>query len=282
MMPQEFHQPWSEIDPSGGHGGIPGELGEYVGARLGDNPRTKNIDMHTIFQVVRDCAAALSVHPAANMEGPPDQKVVEETLRGLNYILERMLDRTKTQATGSFFWEHATPPFLNFRQRPIRYPLRSIFVNSVIYHLLGDMVEVAEMNVNAQHSWMDPSTAQRVMAPLIHLKGNIIRDWFDQECADEVSLDELSGLFAKITRPGPSIVPAGTSQEAPSTEDTNEALSGVNVIQWFPSPEQWNIFSRKRTELMKTERIWQPEGAGTTTEDVAPENPVRTPLVAPG
>jgi hypothetical protein len=136
------------------------------------------------------------------------------------------------------------------------------------------------MNVNAQHSWMDPSTAQRVMAPLIHLKGNIIRDWFDQECADEVSLDELSGLFAKITRPGPSIVPAGTSQEAPSTEDTNEALSGVNVIQWFPSPEQWNIFSRKRTELMKTERIWQPEGAGTTTEDVAPENPVRTPLVA--
>jgi hypothetical protein len=52
MIPQEFHQPWSEIDPSGAHGGIPGELGEYVGARLGDNPATKNVDMFTIFSAV--------------------------------------------------------------------------------------------------------------------------------------------------------------------------------------------------------------------------------------
>lgn len=283
MIPQEFHQPWSEIDPTGAHGGLPGALGEYVGARLGDNPQTKNIDVHTIFSVTRDCAASLSMHPYANVEGPPEQGFVEKVLRALNYIMERMMDRTKTQATGFFTWCHATPPMLNFTQRPIRYPLRNIFAHTAIYHLLGDMVEIAENNANGYHSWMDPSASLRVLGPLVHFKGNLIRDWFDQEVAEEISLEELSNLFKDVARPGPTVVPTGESQPTPTPEDTGEVMTGAKVIQWYPTKELWAVFARKRAELFKAENIWQPEGAGAATEDIAPENPTPTPVpVTPG
>lgn len=282
MIPTKFWQPWLEIDPTLGHGGIPGELGDYVGARLGDNPQTKNIDMVMIFNTVRDSAAALSTHPYANVEGPPERGLVEETLKALNWILERMMDRTKVNSTSIFTWCHATPPMVDFAQRPIRYPLRSDFAQQAIYHLLGDMVEIAELNSNAHHSCMDPSSALRVMNPLLHLKGNIIKDWFDQEVAGELTLAELNEIFAGIATPGPSIVPAGQSQTPPSLGDTIAALSGVSLVQWYPGTDHWAIFGRKHTELYKPERIWQPEGTGSATEDIAPHNPVRPAVVTPG
>jgi hypothetical protein len=196
--------------------------------------------------------------------------------------MERMLDRTKTQASGFFTWEHATPPYLGFKQRPIRYPLRNIFAHTLVYHLLGDLVEIAENNANAYHSWLDPSASIKLLAPLVHVKGNIIRDWFDQEVAEEISLEELSDLFKDVTKPGPVIVPAGKSQPKPPPEELEEVLSGVKVVQWYPDKALWAIFSRKRAELFKAENIWQPEGAGSATEDIAPETPVRTPAVTPG
>jgi hypothetical protein len=274
MIPDEFWQPWAEIDPSGTHGGIPGELADYVGARLGDNPKTKNIDLDLVFQVVRDTAASLSMHPYANKEGPPERGMVEETLKGINWILERMLDRTRTVATKFFTWCHATPPYRSFFQRPIRYPLRSTYMDQVIYHLLGDLVEIAENNANAFHSCMDPSSAQKVMDPVLHLKGNIIRDWFDQEVAND--------LFADISKPGPTIVPRGETQPAPEGSAVGEVLRGVSLLQWYPGSEHWAIFARKQTEQYKPERIWQPEGAGSATEDIAPETPMRSPAVTPG
>ena len=277
MIPERFWQPWAEIDPSGGHGGLPGELGEFVGARLGDNPSTKNIDLITVFGAVRDSAASLSMHPQSHMEGPPTRNMVEETLRALNWINERILDRTKTSSTRFFTWTHATPPLVAFCQRPVRFPLRNEYMHGIIYHLLGELVEIAENNANALHANLDPSSAQRILDPLIHCKSNILKDWFDKECAGEITLDELQTLFESVARPGPTIVPPGLSQDAPDGAAVAEALSGADVLQWYPSEADWTVFGRKHTELYKPERIWQPEAALGTTEDVAPERPVATP-----
>jgi len=271
-IPEKFWQPWSEIDPTGNHGGIAGALSEYVGPRLGDNAKTKNVDIHTIFIEMSEAASSLSRHPAANTEGPPIRPIMEETLRALNLIFERILDRTRVCATGYHYWTHATPPMLDFKVRPIRYPLRSMFAEQVIYFLLGTLVETAEVNANDYHSNLDPSSAYRLTSPLYHLKANIIRDYFDIEVENELTTEELVGLTAKLTRPGPTIVPAGSTQPKADSKEIEESLSGVDVLQWFPDQGDWVTFARKQMEVYKSERIWQPEGAGSSTEDIAPSN----------
>jgi hypothetical protein len=117
-IPMQFHQPWSDIDPSGQHGGLPGELGEFVGPALGDNPRTKNQDVKTIFNALQASAASISRSPESNIEGPPRRTIVEETLRSMNWVLERILDRSYSLATNMFQWTHATPPYEPFMLIP--------------------------------------------------------------------------------------------------------------------------------------------------------------------
>jgi hypothetical protein len=278
-VPQNFFQPWAEIDPEQTHGGLPGALEDFVGPRLGDNPTTKNIDMLTLFGAVRDTAASISMAPTANAEGPPGRPLVEEILLGLNLCIERILDRTRVASSGYFEWRHATPPCDTFALRPIRYPLRNEFARRAIFFFLGTLVEVAENSANARHSGLDPSQARDLLGGLLTLKASIAKDWFDKEVEGEITLEELNQMFAGVERPGPTIVPPGQSQPSPSDEVVTEALAGISLIQWFPNESDWQIFGKKHTEQYKPEPIWQPEGAVGTTEDVAPENP--TPATGP-
>jgi hypothetical protein len=280
-MAKKFYLPWAHIDPDLKHGGISGELeGNYVGPDLGDNTTTKNRDLLLIFSCVRDVAAALSMMPGADVEGPPLRNHVNETLQAMNWIMERTMDRTAVCSSDFFMWTHAIPPVEHFKLRPIKYPLRMAFMDDVVFHLIGLHVEFAEMNANGFHSSLDPSSTARLLAPLYHLKAKIALDWFDKEVEGQVSVEELSDLFQNIKPPGPNIVPSGESHPTPTPEAVAQALQGISLIQWFPTKEDWQVFGKKRTMLYKAERIWQPEGAISATEDVAPENP--TQPVTPG
>lgn len=277
MLPINFWIPWSDVDPALTHGGIAGELeGQFVAPRLGDNPSTKNTDMLTCFHALRDASASLSMHPSANNEGPPMRNEVEESLVAWNWVAERVLDRIQPTSNRLFQWCHATPPTINFDVRPIRFPLRQEFLHGAIYMLIGTMVECAESNANGFHSGIDPQSAHKILAPLYHWKANTIKDWFDQEVAGEISEAELQALFLNIDRPGPNIVPSGETQPAPGSDQISAVLTGVDVLQWFPTEQDWVIFGNKRMELYYPERIFQPEAGMRTTEDVAPEQ--RTPF----
>jgi hypothetical protein len=274
-IPQKFHLPWSEIDPAMTHGGIPGELTEFVGPDLGDNPRTKNQDIKIIFTAVMTTAASISMAPEANKEGPPQRNIVEETLRSLNFIFERILDRTQTMASNTFEWCHATPPYEYLMLRPVRYPLRQAFADQVTHYLLGTLVEIAEMNRNANHSLLDPNTAHRMMAPLFHLKKLICKDYFDVEVAGEISLNEMIALMSSVKKVGPVVVPPGESQNLASAESVAEAMTGIDLLQWYPNDQHWATFGEKLAQMYHPERVWQPEGAYPTTEDVASENTIQ-------
>jgi hypothetical protein len=282
-IPQKFHKPWNEIDPSMAHGGVAGELTEFVGPDLNDNPKTKNQDIKTIFTAIMTTAASISMAPEANKEGPPGRNIVEETLRALNFIFERVLDRTKTLSTGTFEWCHATPPYEYLMLRPVRYPLRQTFADQVVHYLLGTLVETAEMNRNANHSMLDPNTANRILAPLYHLKSLIAKDYFDVEVSGEISLEEMIAMMVGLKKVGPVIVPAGQSQVLADAGDVAEALSGIDLIQWYPNQQHWTTFGEKMVQMYHAERVWQPEGAYPTTEDVASENtvPAADPLSNP-
>lgn len=273
-MPEKFYKPWEEIDPELKHGGIPGMLaGEYVGPDLTDNTKTRNRDMKYIFEVIRDCAASLSMRPCADAEGPPDYNTMEEVLKALNWFFERVLDRTIVLSSSSFEFTHAVPPTEYFMLRPIHYPLRNQFMDAVIFYMLGTMVEIAEANRNCNHSNLDPSTAVRVLAPCAHLKKNILKDFFDLEVRGEVTVEELEKMFKGIQQPGPVIVPAGESAIRPGMGESEGAREGINLFQWYPQANDWDVFGKKNTEMYKPERIWQPEGEITATEDIAPEQP---------
>lgn len=279
MIPGMFHQPWKDIDPSLQHGGIPGELeGQFVGPRLGDNPKTSNYDAYRVFRLLNDFAAAMSMRPDANVEGPPVRNAVEEFLRGVNLIVEQVYDRTQGDASRVFMWEHATPPNELLRVRPVRFPLRNEFAQEVVHYLLGCQVEIAEMNVNGFHATFDPSSSARILAPLVHLKSNIIKLWFDQEIQGEISAEEIALMMTDKSHPGPVVVPSDASAGLATDAEVTEAMAGVPVLQWFPDAPAWVKFGEKRSAMLKFERIWQPEGASPTTEDVAPESPAAPAL----
>lgn len=270
-IPSKLYVAWSVIDPSLAHGGIPGELGEFVGPDLGDNTQTQNSDLKDIFTAIMTTAASISMAPEANKEGPPSRRIVEETLQAMNFIMERVVDRTITASTKTFEWCHAVPPNEEFRLRPVRFPLRQAFADRVIHFLLGTLVETAEMNRNANHAMLNPSTAKKILEPLFHVKSLIAKDYFDVEPYGEITMDEMVDMMAGVKPIGPEIVPPSESANLPSTEDVNSAMDGVNMLQWYPSAEEWVTFGRKEAAIYKPERIWQPEGAIQTTEDVANE-----------
>ena len=276
-IPQQFHKPWVEIDPTMADGGLPGNLTEFVGPDLGDNPRTKNQDVKTIFTAVMTTAASISMAPEANKEGPPQRNIVEEVLRALNFIMERILDRTQTMSTTTFEWCHATPPYEAFNLRPVRYPLRQEFADRTIHYLLGTLVEIAEMNRNANHSTLDPNTAERMLAPLYHLKGLIAKDYFDVEVSNEISLQEMIQIMTGVKKVGPVIVPSGETQNLATETDVADVLSGIDLLQWYPNAQHWVTFGEKMVQMYHAERIWQPEGSWGTTEDVASEQTIKAP-----
>ncbi|MCP4661025.1 MAG: hypothetical protein GY856_36955 [bacterium] len=238
---------------------------------LGDNPGSCNSDMIQIFSVVRDCAANLSMAPGSDKEGPPNRRLLGEALRSVNWMAERIMDRVRAGCMSTWEWTHARPPRDLFKVRPIRFPLRSDFCQDAVFHWLGLMVEMAESNDNAAHSSLTASTGARLLGALLHLKANWMRDWFDLEVEGDISFGEQSALMSGVAMPGPVIVPTGEQMSRPDIESITTALAGTPVFQWFPTEQDWLVFGKKYDELVKMERIWQPEGARMTTEDVAPE-----------
>ena len=269
MMPHHFYVPWAEIDPNLQHGGIEGELaGQFVGPDIGDNTSTLNLDLLAIFQAINDCGASISMHHEADREGYPAKGIVEESLKAVNFIFEHIKDRTHTTASRFFGWNHAIPPRQLFKIRPTRYQLRSIFAQEFVHTCIGAMVETAENNRNAAHSGLDPQAADRLIAPFYDWKAKCMKHYFDIEVEGELSREELNAILSGKYRPGPVVSPPDESRETPDSKALMEALSGANVVQWFPNMEWWAIFGDLN------DKRYQPERARTTTEDVAPETPV--------
>lgn len=273
-MPKRFSKPWVEIDPSLAHGGIDGELNQFVAPDLGDNTETKNADMLKIFAAVRDFTQSVSMNPEANKQGQPGRRIVEETLKGINHVFETIVDVTHTDATRFFQWCHAIPPYQDFALSPVRYPLRQEFAQEVVHYGIGTMVEIAEANRNANHSGIDPQTADVLIAPLYYLKAKIMKHYFDLEVAGEISSSELKAMFDGRYRPGPTVSHPDESAERPDAADVDKALTGVDVMQWYPSMGDWATFGKLNEDRYTPERIYQPEAARPTTEDVSPPNPV--------
>ena len=274
-MPEKFYKPWIEIDPALKHGGIAGELAPYfVGPDLNDNATTKNPDQLRIFMDVQAAAQSISMAPEAMKQGAPGRRIVEEALRAMNTILERIVDVTHTDATRFFEWCHAIPPNLGFPLAPIRFPLRQSFANEFTHYCVGLLIEVAELNRNANHAGLDPQSAEKLIAPLYNWKATVMKFYFDLEVAGELSRAEMNQLFEGKYRPGPTVSYPDESAERPDQAALMEALSGTDVVQWFPSPMDWANFARLAAERYVPERIMQPEGSLSTTEDVAYEQTV--------
>lgn len=284
MMPTKFWVPWSEIDPEMRHGGIPGELAEFVAPDINDNKTTQNVDQVRIFAVVRDACQSISMSPESMKEGEPRRRIVEECLRAINDILEKALDRSHSSATRTFEWCHAVPPQVTFPLSPIRFPLRNPFANEFVHYMLGTMVEIAELNCNANHAGLGINDVSKIVAPCYQWKANVIKHYFDHEVAGEISSAELDQLFQGIVRPGPVVSPPDASAQRPSDAGVAEALSGIDVIQWFPNDSDWAIFGNLERNRYVPERIYQPEGAYPSTEDVQYEHrtgPGGQPLTGP-
>ncbi len=269
-VPSPFYVPWIEFDPSGSHGGIEGELGDFVAPRLGDNTRTKNQDVRRAFRRVIDSAASISMNPDGEAEDLITRNAIEEILRAYNWCAEAILDRTSSVANKFFQWTHAQPSDDPFLIRPVKYPLRNPLVTEAVYFLLGTSVELAECNCNATHSKFTPQISAQCLSPLHHMKANIIRDYFDLEVAGEISIEELE----EISVGSEAIVDSGKDAERPTAEAVASVLTGVEVLTWFPSDQDWAKFGEKEARRFSPQRILQPEGSSETTEDVAPQDPV--------
>ena len=275
MMPTKFYKSWAELDPSLKHGGIPDELAPYfVGPDLNDNPISKNPDLVNIFHTTQSVVRSISMAPESMKEGYPGRRIVEEALMGVNLIAERIVDVTHTDATRFFEWCHAIPPNLGYSLAPIRFPLRQEFANTFVHYGMGLLVEIAELNQNANHAGLNPQSADRLIAPIYNWKANVCKYYFDLEVAGELSREEMTRLFDGKYRPGPTVSPPDESAERPDANELSEALDGVNTMQWFPGPEDWANFARLADARYVPERIYQPEGALSTTEDVAYEHRV--------
>ncbi len=282
-FPTQFYVPWVEVDPSFRDGGIPGELaGQFVAADLGDNMTTRNIDILKIFHVVNAVAASISQHPEADTEDYTQKRLLEECLEGINWILENIVDVTKASNVSQFSWTHAIPPINQFSFQPVRYPVRNAQANEFLHYMLGEMVEVAESSRNAAHAGLDLKCCDMLIAPLYSLKAKIIKYYFDLEVAGELSKDELQGLMVGKRRAGPTVSIPDESTERPDNADILEAMSGVDVIQWFPTAADWVVFATLREARYSPNRLFQPEGSRDVTEDVAFEQKIKadgTPIV---
>lgn len=274
MMPTKFSKAWVEIDPALKHGGIPNELHGYVGPDLGDNPTTVNPDCLAIFMELQSVIASVSMAPESMSEAQPGRGIVEESLNGLNAVFEKIVDVTHTDATKFHAWRHAIPPNLDFKLAPIRFPLRNPFANEFVHYGIGALVEVAELNRNANHSGLDPQSGNGLIAPLYYWKSKVMKIMFDLEVAGEISMNEMIDLFQGKYRPGPTVSKPDESAERADGDAVLEALSGTDVLQWTPNDVEWATFGNLNMKRFIPERTFQPEGAYPTTEDVRFEQTV--------
>ena len=272
MMPEKFVIPWVEVDPNLTHGGISGELaGIFVAPDLTDNWQTKNSDNLKVMRALNDVSASISMHPDSDMEGYPTRNIVEEVMKATNFVLEKIMDSTSSSANRTFGWTHAIPPVDDYALRPIRYPVRGGYALDVLKFMIGDQVECAELNRNCAHSGFTPQDAAVLLRPLFEIKSSAMKLYFDLEVSGELSMAEVEEMMRGRYRPGPTVSPPDDSAERPSASDVEEAMTGTDVIQWYPSPADWVIFGRLRDNRYVPERIYQPEGHRATTEDVASE-----------
>jgi len=276
VMQVKFSLPWIDIDPNLTHGGISGELaGMFVSPDLTDNWQTKNNDNLKVMEALNSVSASLSTHPDSDMEGYPTRNFVEEVLQATNFILEKIIDATSSSANRTFAWTHAIPPVYDYALRPVRYPVRGAYSRDVLQFLIGDQVECAELNRNCAHSGFTPQDAAVLMRPLFEIKAHAMKLYFDLEVSGELSMAEVETMMQGKYRPGPTVSPPDESAERPSAADVAEAKTGVDVIQWYPNGQDWAVFGRLRDNRYVPERIYQPEGARDTTEDVASEQLIR-------
>lgn len=265
-LPEKFYIPWSVVDPALQHGGVPGGLEGFIAPDLGDNPMSNNRTLVDIFYELSMGVASVSMHPQADVEGFPGRGLVEEALKCTQTFAEKVICNTHTYATKFFYHTHCIPPSEHFRFNGIRYPLRNGFGDTFVYYGVATLVELAENNRNGAHKGLDPKASQIILNALYDWKGEVMKYFFGKEIAGEISEREMLEMFANINTPNP-FYPDVTA-ETPDEDDTDEALTGLDVLKWLPTKEDWAMFHQLEARRYTPERVFQPEGTDQTTEDV--------------
>jgi hypothetical protein len=268
-LPTKFTKPWSAVDPSMQHGGIPGGLSEgWVGADLTDNLSTTNKDIHSTVYWLSQALTAVSMNPEADAQGMPGKRLVEQCLSVARTFTEMVVDCTHTHASKFFAFTHAIPPSNMFKITPIRYPVRSIFAEEFLHYGIGTLIELAENNRNAVHKGLDSQASNVILEATYTWKAGVMKYWFDKEVAGEISTAELENLYMGLTRSVPSY--PDVTAETPETGDVAEALSGLDVLAFVPTNADWTKFAELRNRRFEPEAIFQPEAARPATEDMLP------------
>jgi hypothetical protein len=242
-LPTKFTKPWSAVDPSMQHGGIPGGLSEgWVGADLTDNLSTTNKDIHSTVYWLSQALTAVSMNPEADAQGMPGKRLVEQCLSVARTFTEMVVDCTHTHASKFFAFTHAIPPSNMFKITPIRYPVRSIFAEEFLHYGIGTLIELAENNRNAVHKGLDSQASNVILEATYTWKAGVMKYWFDKEVAGEISTAELENLYMGLTRSVPSY--PDVTAETPETGDVAEALSGLDVLAFVPTNADWTKVRR--------------------------------------
>lgn len=284
-MPTKFIVPWTEIDPTGMHGGLPNVVGDgWVAPDINDNSVSTNYDIVGLFnELMRNCTSA-SINPEADSDALPGNALVDECLKITNTFFEDVADRTKTQATAMFAFQHPIPPVNSFQLYPVMYPLQNTFAMEFLHYALGTLVSLAENSRNSVHKGLDPEAAHILLGPLYAWKADVMKMWFNYEVEGEISVKELSTAMSTVRARRVLSTPDETD-ERPSGETVAEALAGKNVLNWVPDTSDWALFSDIRMSRYSPERIRQPENSRAVTEDALPNSPVDQsgdPLISQG
>ena len=269
---QSFFQPWSELDPSGAHGGIPGELGRMVGPRLGDNLKTRNADCHYLFHHLQLTASSISRHAYADRDDPlPNRMIMQHVIKGVNSLAVILKTRIRTQLDDHVMYSHARPGQQSFSLFPIMFPVRQPWANSVIYRLIGLSVELAENSANDLHAGIPASRGIDLIRHLGKLKQDLMLEFFRLEPQGFVDYRELLQMQATTHQRGAEVTPIGETEPRATNEAVNDHRAGTAVLSWEPNDGDWQKFAELELEMFSAENILQPEGTVFTTEDVAPQ-----------
>ena len=284
-MPTKFVVPWTTIDTTGMNGGLANVVGEgWVAPDINDNPISTNFDIVGLFNDLMRYCTAVSMNVESDMDALPGNALVRECLRACNTFFEDVADRTKTQATAMFAFQHAIPPVNSFQLYPVMYPLNSTFAMEFLHYALGTLVSLAENNRNAAHKGLDPEAAHILLSPLYAWKADVMKIWFNYEVEDEISAKELAQLMSGVRARRVLSTPDETD-ERPDLESVAEASTGQNVLNWVPNASDWAFFADTRAARYSPERIRQPENSRAVTEDALPNTGVGqdgTPAVKAG
>lgn len=271
-MPTKFVVPWSQIDPNGLHGGLPNVVGDgWVAPDINDNAISTNYDIVGLFNDLMRYGTAVSMHVEADMDALPGQSLVNECLRAANTFFEDVADRTKTQATGMFSFQHAIPPVNKFQLTPVMYPVASTFAMEFLHYTIGTLVSLSENSRNSAHKGLDPEAAHVILGPLYAWKADVMKIWFNYEVEGEISAKELASAMATVRARRVLSTPDETD-ERPADSTMVEVLSGMNVLNWVPATADWALFSDNRMSRYSPERIRQPENSRAVTEDALPNS----------